>query len=281
MIESLEEGLRENPDDWNAWLVYGDHLTAMGDVRGELIRLEHAHAMSFRDNARSRRLYGERRALEKPHEAAWRCGLPNDFEVELSHGFIRALRVPHDFAELLPTLREFLARPDSRFCTRFAFKAWRVVREGADPELSTLPFTHLRELSLAYVQTGSVLKEAVRAPWFSRLTALHLQYCALGDDGLAPLVGLSMPRLRTLSLQENRLTAAGVKALAKVDAPALVELDLRHNALGPEGARALVELPWLPKLKRLSLRPLDVGAGEGVLARSNLPDALRRVWRRA
>jgi uncharacterized protein (TIGR02996 family) len=277
MIESLEEGLRENPDDWNAWLVYGDHLTSVGDVRGELIRLEHEHAMAFSDNARSRRLFNERRALEKPHEAAWRCELPEAFTVQLSHGFVVALEVPHELESAEP-LQRFLTRPEARFLTRLGFVANSSVLRSVGLPLASLPLQHLRELSLAYVRPNVLLAEVVKATWFSRLRALHLQYCELGDSGLAPLRGVSMPRLRVLSLQENRLTAAGLRTLATMDAPELVELDLRHNPLGEEGARALVALPCAAKLKRLSLRPSDVGEGQGVLATSALPLALRRIW---
>ena len=59
------------------WLVYGEWLLSQGDVRGELIRLEHEHehALAPRDNQRKRRLHHELRALTKTHEAARRARL--------------------------------------------------------------------------------------------------------------------------------------------------------------------------------------------------------------
>ena len=57
------------------WRVYGKWLLSQGDVRGELIRLEHEHALAPRDNQRKRRLHHELRALTKTYEAARRARL--------------------------------------------------------------------------------------------------------------------------------------------------------------------------------------------------------------
>jgi len=41
-IETLRERLRRFPDDWTDWLVYADWLSEHGDIRGELLAVEHS-----------------------------------------------------------------------------------------------------------------------------------------------------------------------------------------------------------------------------------------------
>ena len=39
----LEEHLRNHPEDWTSWLVYGDWLLEQGDARGELIAAQRGY----------------------------------------------------------------------------------------------------------------------------------------------------------------------------------------------------------------------------------------------
>ena len=73
---ALEAWIRAHPDDWDGWRVYADWLLEHGDIRGELVHLEHrlrngalsleeAQAAKKRVGAligRSRSLTGARRA---------------------------------------------------------------------------------------------------------------------------------------------------------------------------------------------------------------------------
>ena len=74
MYEELEASLRENPDDREAWLVYGDWLLDHGDRRGELVR-------SGREPTRD-------------EKQAWRGPVPSDRFVTWRHGFISAIELP-------------------------------------------------------------------------------------------------------------------------------------------------------------------------------------------
>jgi uncharacterized protein (TIGR02996 family) len=58
-IPELEAHLRENPGDWESWLVYADWLTDQDDPHGQLIRLEHQLA------CKPPPLKREREALER------------------------------------------------------------------------------------------------------------------------------------------------------------------------------------------------------------------------
>jgi uncharacterized protein (TIGR02996 family) len=59
MPHSLESILLENPDNAEAWLVYADYLQQQGDVRGELIALEHQGA------------YKQAKAILEQNKALW------------------------------------------------------------------------------------------------------------------------------------------------------------------------------------------------------------------
>lgn len=277
-IAGLEAGLRSKSDDWPAWLVYGDHLTSLGDVRGELIRLEHESAVAGqRDNARSRRLHNEARALIKQHEATWRAGLEHGVVAGWLHGFVNAVELTWN-VESVAALAAFAASPDGRFLTRLSFSARGVTAESLAviEALARLELPLLRCFSLAYTRlAGPGVTAARQATWCARLVELDLRYCDLRDEGVGALRGAELGQLQTLRLQKNALTAAGVGALGAVALPALRVLDLRYNPLGEAGARALAELPFVPRLEQLLVRGRDVSTG---LAGAPLASSLRRFW---
>lgn len=274
----LEAGLREKPDDWPAWLVYGDHLTTQGDVRGELIRLEHESAMAFRDNARSRRLHNETRALIKQHEAQWRGGLDHAVVVKWLHGFVESVQLTWSL-ESVASLEQFIATPNARFLTKVGFPARGVAAEslGVVEAVAKLELPFLRCFSLAYTSLGgSAVRAARGAKWFSTLTELDLRYCALKDEGVGELRGAELPRLHALRLQKNGLGAPGVRALGSMGVPSLRVLDLRYNPLGEDGARAFAELPFVGALTDVLLRGRDVDGS--AMARAPMAEPLRRYW---
>ncbi|MBL8912969.1 MAG: hypothetical protein JNM17_19905 [Archangium sp.] len=288
-VTAIEAGLREKPDDWPAWQVYADHLTTEGDVRGELIRLEHERAIrsadqsagavaAVRDNARSRRLHNETRALTKQHEEQWREGLDHAVVVSWLHGFVSSVQLTWSL-ESVASLEKFLATPNARFLTRVGFPERGVSAESLSvvEAVAKLELPLLRCFSLAYTALGGpAVRAARRAKWFSSLVELDLRYCALRDEGVGELRGAELPRLHALRLQKNELSAAGVRALGTMTAPALRVLDLRYNPLGDDGARAFAELPFVPALTDVLIRERDVAGS----AMAGLPLAapLRRYW---
>lgn len=282
-IEALESQLSDA--DWASWLVYGDWLLAQGDVRGELIRLEHEHALAPKDNARKRRLHNEVRALTRQHEASWRTGLPPDLTVAWKHGFITSLWLPW-LEDVIAALPDFLSGPNGRLLTTLAFE-WRGVPERAAlratlSRVGALSSTRVMTLSCAYVPVQRDGVEALAGtPLLRTLRHLDLRYASLGDDGLTALLERdALTSVRQLSLQKNELTTKGLARLAGAPLPSLRELDLRFNAVGPEGAVALSKASFAPALERLFLNADDVGLdGVRVLARAPaLPSALRRMW---
>ena len=284
-VEALEARLRDHPGDWEAWLVYGDHLHARGDARAELIRLEAELAQVKVDGARKRRLVGESRALSKRHEAEWRGVLSEGVALSWRNGFVVGAWLPWD-AGALATLDAFLASAHGRLLTTIGFETRRPREEEPVLELlravASRAWPTVHTLSFAYGALGLAGARLLRgAASFATVRHLDLRYCELGDEGLRTLMAAGrFPRLRTLSLQHNALTASGLEALQAAELPALRELDLRYNRLGPEGARALSTLELLPRLEQLFLNGVDVGReGVRVLATSpRLPPVLRRVW---
>ncbi|MBN6052233.1 hypothetical protein JYK22_09840, partial [Nonomuraea sp. RK-328] len=297
--QALEQRLRERPDDEAAWGAYGGRLRDQGDVRGELIRLEHRHAHAGpadRDDLR-RRID----LLVEEHQRQWDAELPPGVTVEARrHGF--AVKVAVEWSEQAPALigqalRDPLvtglrigpgaaaAKADSDYYSDEPDFDEDDMPLPAPPHeaggLADLDLGGLTELSLAYFRVGDPGAEALAAATSEgRIETLDLRYGAIGDAGVAALCASPPFRgVRRLHLQRNRLTAEGVRALAGLER--LEELDLRYNRIGPDGAQALVEAPFAGSLRRLSLYGADVrDAGVQILANApQLPTALRSFWR--
>jgi uncharacterized protein (TIGR02996 family) len=301
---SLEEHLRARPDDWASWLVFGDSLLDQGDVRGELIRLEHQHAASAHDRERVAKDLG---AFIKRHQASWHAPLPAEAKPQWLHGFVVGLELPW-MEGTAKQLGDFLASPQSRFVTTLAVtrlgeapdeeefeedydEDGNPIRQpvdektvaGALEELFAQDLSRLRTLSFAYVGLGP--KGAARvasATGLRHLAQLDLRFNLIGDQGAKALAGAkSLHGLVALHLQSNEIEGAGAKALATAPWTRLELLDLRRNTIGPAGAKALAASPTLRTLQRLWLQREDVGEG-GVkaLAQSEtLPAAIRGLWK--
>lgn len=302
-VAALEAHLRSQPDDWASWLVYGDHLTGLGDVRGELIRLEHQHALTKQGEA-------ELAAFVTQHRPAWSASAPegNTVRFQWEHGFIVGLELGFT-DELAAALRAFLASPDSRLLRTLAItglgdpedsdpddemldeEAVFDAREHSDPEqvkaaLVTLlgnDLSRLTTLSFAYLGVQAAgAKVLAKATGLDALRQLDLRHGALGDAGLEALTHAKfLPQLEALHLQANQLTATGLKTLLSLELPHLALLDLRWNVLGAAGAKALAASKVVSKLRHLRLHRADVGeAGVKALALSpQLPSPLRTLWK--
>lgn len=296
----LEQTLRENPDDADTWLVYGDWLLERGDARGALIQLEQRRALGR--PAEWGPLGAEIDALVQRHQADWDTALPPGVTVEeRRHGFATKIAVP--WSEAAPALIEQALR--ERFVTalRIApppsagdededideddFDEDGVPRPLPPTEvaaIAAIDLGRLVELDLSYLNLGApgaeVLAASATLGRRARLAALDLRYCFIGDRGIAALAGCPhLAGLRRLHLQRNELTAAGAAALARFGE--LVELDLRYNKIGAAGAQALLDAPFILSLTRLRLYRTDVSpTGAKKLARApQLTPAMRRYWR--
>ncbi|HWG46150.1 MAG TPA: TIGR02996 domain-containing protein [Gemmataceae bacterium] len=93
------------------------------------------------------------------------------------------------------------------------------------------------------------------SPYLSGLTALHLGWNSLADEGVKALTRAPwLASLVTLDLTDNGISDAGAHALA--DCPAFVRLRtlyLRRNPISSAGRTALTTSPHLYQLERLDL----------------------------
>jgi uncharacterized protein (TIGR02996 family) len=98
-------------------------------------------------------------------------------------------------------------------------------------------------------------------PQLSRVRALHLTDCHIGDDGAKELADCRfLCELRTLRLGNNLLSDEGVELIAT--SPHLTSLEhlvLRRNLIGDDGARWLASSTTLGRLSHLDLAENLIG----------------------
>lgn len=318
-VTALEAHLRKNPDDWSSWLVFGDHLTEQGDVRGELIRLEHQHANAKLVAADREALAKNIEALIAQHHVSWKQTVPSDaapegeaagprVRLDWRHGFVVGLEL--GWVEYTgAALQHFLASPESRLLSTLAIthvglpeeegfedeedfdEETGMPRSRVDPEsiagalegVLANDLSRLVTLSFAYLGMGAAgAKRLAKSTVPPQLEQLDLRYNFIEDAGLKALCASSvLSNLSALHLQANRLGPTGVKALAALDLPRLKLLDLRRNELKSTGAKALAASRLVSALTHLGLQRDDVGdAGVKALSQSTqLPPPLRTLWK--
>jgi uncharacterized protein (TIGR02996 family) len=257
MIEPLEAHLRSYPEDWPSWLVYADWLTDQGDVRGELIVLEHRlRAPDLPSDARQA-LEQRVAALQAEHQASWRQGLElRQVELEWHHGFLR--RAIFQYGDVIALFERLLAHPASHLLSAACFRR--------------LSSRELRRLLASDVTSGG------------SLPSLQLDQCEIDPAGLEALPRSVLLRaVSDLELSSNRLGDEGVMALLARGLPeSLHGLVLWNEALGPDGVTALATAPSLRGLRRLSLGEVQPGLrGARALAASQTLRALTHLELRA
>jgi uncharacterized protein (TIGR02996 family) len=304
-IATLEEHLRDGPREWSSWLVYGDWLLGQGDVRGELISLEHQHATARLTPKERATLTADIQSFIKKHQATWRAPPPPGASLQWLHGFVVGLELRWLEGSAEAT-QAFLASPHSRFLTTLAITGLGEEKEvpedeldedgepiGSAPDKQTLTavmnailgldLKRVRTLSFAYFglrATGA--KMLAEATGLEQLVQLDLRYNQLGNAGVKALAASSrLQGLEALHLQRNDIAAAGAKAVANSQWRHLELLDLRHNPIGAAGAKALAASPVVSSLHRLALQFDDIGPhGAKALAQStSLPRAIRSFWK--
>lgn len=249
--------IHAQPDDDAPRLVYADWLEETGDaVRAEFIRLQCAG----RDPERQRELLaanGEMWAgplFRQVYSYSFRRGLIEELTIDarmlLQSGALLFQHAPIRLLRVIGARRPAVA-----------------TRRGRGLDLSGRP----------------MLDELLRMPELSKLRALHLTSCVIGDEGaslvancrhLARLQTLRlgdnaltdqavevlveseyMRSLRTLSLSKNKIGDLGATLLAarRTSLETLQSLDLSDNLIGEVGAEALASSPGLPAIQRLDL----------------------------
>lgn len=273
----LEAPMIKNPDDEEAWAVFGDWLGTIGDPRGELISLALQDQGKF--GTRIAEINTEYRLawlgadlasiVEKQHE---RDGM---LRIEWRHGFIDRLRVRAPYGwkgtptpEVLATL---LRHPSARFIRHIGlglldpgtgemdqFSAGvEVLKEhGALPSLRSLhigDFVYPDEMEISWVEVPDVHD---LFPLLPNLEELHLQGSGIGEGEIRH------DRLRRIKFETGGLDELAAWAAVNSEVPSLEDLEVWF---GDEeyGASATIDTiqsifdtdtpKRFPKLKRLAL----------------------------
>lgn len=291
-LPELQERLRRDPGDDEAWTVLADWLMEHGDRRGHLVG---AGIEPWRWHT-----------MGRDNQAEWLAGLdlPSDgVRLSWKHGFVVGVSVTdwgatvRDFVDSLldhPTgallgrltivaitpAPPLLAEPGllRRFRGLHLDPALDPVEQlpaflGA-PELGSLVDLHLPSLRIG----RPALEVLASSPTFGGLTRLFLGLNPLGDDGMAMLAGSAALRdIEELRLGSVGVGPAGLRHLVRSPGlESLSYLDLFVNAIGDEGADVLAR-SGLRGLRRLQLGSNRIGpSGLTALARSPV---LRTVTR--
>lgn len=254
-IASLEAILREQPSDWSRWLVYADVLQEQGDVRGNLIIIE--HQISQFDGSTATlppdSLYERREALIQAHQDEW-FG-PHIFQTEGICCFPH--RISLDGVGAAEKLSSLLERPYARFLTEI------VLRGPPDTPLSLATFQRLtienkNTLGDPVPIDLDSLERLAGEGGLSELREIVIEGQEIGWTGLGILLHKGNPRaLRTL-----RLAGAGVGnegcALIAAMTRSLVTLDLSDNGVDGDGVTALAG-GVLAQLSKLQLNSNSLG----------------------
>lgn len=250
----IEARIAENPDDPDAYLVYGDWLESRGSARGELVQVQAARLKSPNDFE----LREREGTLLAEYERPWLGELADatTASLEWRFGFLHEVTIHCLFRELAAQYRMLTPLTVARLLRHLRIKTWTYELDeglaidvaeffGAEPALEARPV---------------------------RLSRLDLECpdaaVAIGD--LPPSLG-----------QLTRLMVAGdVVCLKDVSLETLAEIDLSFAELEVEGVMNL------PKLESLSLTMIPGsrarrGSGERSLGSDAPPFIIRLVQQAA
>ncbi|MCY1014943.1 WGR domain-containing protein [Pyxidicoccus sp. MSG2] len=240
----LEATIFSNPDNADAYLVYGDWLQRQGDPRGELIALQHAALQASGDEAANLK-----KQIAK-HLKSFKDALLGDLadaldeeelKVEWHLGFIRSARVgqkdydsDRDIAELV---KELLAHPSARFIRGL-----------------TIGMAHFDDEN-DYGDVITALTEALDGLGGSKT----LQNLFIGDFEFPDDTEISWSHLHDISalykllpdLRSLRLRGGSLE-LGKVDLPELREFTVETGGLPLSAVKSIASAKW-PKLERLEV----------------------------
>jgi len=266
---ALEKAIEANPDDPDPYLVYADWLQARGEVRGELIVLQHAGKTK------------EANALLRKYPD-WFLGsfanhAPPTFELEWERGYIKSAHVGwepfeydledgdeevDDWGDACKArLIEFLELPSARF-----LRDLTVGPIPGDDRMDLSPAAHaidkvglpcLRSLHLGDIGAWDISSTETEAPSSKAIKGLQSLWLTGGTVGLGRL---DLPELRTLKVESGSLGAHTLKAIAGARLPALETLEIwfgdpRYGASG--GVKEIASIlagKGLSKLVHLKLK---------------------------
>jgi uncharacterized protein (TIGR02996 family) len=256
-LETLQDQIRANPDDWDSWLVYADWLTDEGDSRGQMIVLEHqlaGGALPPQERSKARQRLDALKARHQPERLRrWAC--PAGTALIWRHGFVVGVRFPRGpgWAEALAHLA---AHPAGPMLSTLALSNHAMGTEGLAVLLKSPVLPRLARLNLWGNQLDAQAAALLaRQAELGSLLSLNLWNNRLGDEGAAALAeATSLGALVDLDLGDNQISRNGAISLAHATGlRSLRALRLRRNRLGDEGALALA------RASLAALTELDVG----------------------
>jgi uncharacterized protein (TIGR02996 family) len=156
--QGLAAAVRADLDGWDAWLVYGDWLTEQGDVRGELIALEHrlaVEALSDKELRAVRRRGGVSARSCRP-TAAWLAGWapPPGARLKWRHGFVVGVRTKWRDGTLA-VLERLAAHPVGRLFIKLDLRESGIGDESVRALTSSEALGSLTALNLAHNSIGA------------------------------------------------------------------------------------------------------------------------------
>ena len=269
--EAIEARLRQQPDDWEAWLVYGDWLTERGDIRGRRIALAHQIETAPLPPPARNALRREAAAIDRAHGPAWRAEivLPEGARPVWRCGFVVGVKLRWD-PETLDAIDRLKAHPAARLLLALDLSAKRIGVRGTERLARSGALRGIRALHLRTNRIGdrgaAALAASDAAAGLAILDVSDNNLTRAGIDALCRSPNLSA--LEALSLGQNGLGAAAAYALAEATLPRLAALDLRFNCIDAGGVEALAQSAALSTLRSLNLDANRIGPGWVALWRS-------------
>jgi uncharacterized protein (TIGR02996 family) len=288
---TLEQAILAHPDDVQAYLVYGDWLQSVGDVRGELIALQHA---GKKDEAT--KLIAKHKELVTATVDDEEIALDDSdiAELEWHLGFISKARLSakYDGPDLDAVYRAFMALGSARFCRQLTLGPATLGDENhyenvvealgelglpplvhdlfigdftyEDSELSwsnlgdiSSLWTHFAKLTRLKVRMGSMTFGKIVLPELRRFT---VETGGLPKDNLTSIIGADWPKLEHLEIylgQDNYggdCTVEDLKPILDGKIPKGVKyLALCNNELADELAGVIGDAKVLAQLETLDL----------------------------
>ena len=263
----LEEALVNNPDDGDAFQVYGDWLQAQGDPRGELCAVQ----AGLKREPGNKELAAREKAILEKHDKYLRGGLADADQVKLEwrYGHIYSARVATEYdaeEDGAKLVKKLLALPAARLLVKLTVglvdtdgqndysatvKAIAAERREALRELFLGDFEYPDELEMSWSSLGDLSKLWEQVPRLEKLT--------LQSGGSVKFGTIDLPALKHFEMRTGGLDAKSIKAIASARWPYLETLIVWFGSSdygasgGVKDIRPILDGVGLPRLKHLGL----------------------------
>lgn len=253
----LEAAIFAEPDELGPYLVYGDWLQSIGDLRGELIAVHFAQQQTPDSiDLRAREV-----ALCEELGSSWSWLLREKARIELEWrlGFVdgirlRSLREPR-FEVDATWLRDVLTLPATRMLRSLALTA------DIDGQGSHGNIRNLEEILtlLPTVERLQLYGQNLQIAWIELPKLRYLQMDAPQENWT--LLTLATPLLETLIVHDG-YDLAQLRAILDGEITSLRNLGLPQTSLDDELYEELIASPTLARLESLEVRCFEL-SGEG------------------